>query len=721
MAKDVAKPLWIKITACGFAAVLVSSLSVGGLAFQRQYQAGEQQIRRQLSQDTAAIEADLAAQRRSAAALALSLANDPQTAVMIRTADRPGLLARSGPALAAIGAAANLTLITFVDAGGTAVVRVHAPTVSGDNMLGRRGTVGTALRTGTLEAGLEPGREWLSMFATAAVVVDGHAIGAVDVGAALTKDYFGRLKSSLGTDIAIHIKNGGKFDVQGSTFQGAPLLSDAQLADILGGGDATRIATADGHQSVDGGVILRDFSGAAIGVLEVASDVTSILAARSAALWAIALSTLAACSLVLIGFFLFARSIGGAIARLTRVMAQLAAGDLTVDVPGQARSDETGAMARAVQVFKQAAIDKARLELASAEQRRATAAAEERMRLERETMAQCQLAVVGGLAGGLKRLAEGDLTVRLPEPFATEYESLRADFNAAVAQLQSTMGVIVTNTAGLRSGASEITQAADDLSRRTEQQAASLEQTAAALDEITATVRKTADSANAARAMVGVAKADAEHSGAVVQDTVQAMSAIESSAREISQIIAVIDEIAFQTSLLALNAGVEAARAGDAGRGFAVVASEVRALAQRSASAAKEIKALISTSSTQVGRGVQLVDETGRSLVRIVDQVAKMSALVADIAGSAEEQASGLAQVNTAINQMDQVTQQNAAMVEQSTAASHGLAHDTAELERLTAKFRIGSDGATAASGGAVVTLQSGSRPTARYSAIVPG
>ena len=189
--------------------------------------------------------------------------------------------------------------------------------------------------------------------------------------------------------------------------------------------------------------------------------------------------------------------------------------------------------------------------------------------------------------------------------------------------------------------------------------------------------------------MVGTAKADAEHSGAVVQDTVLAMSEIEKSAGEISQIIGVIDEIAFQTNLLALNAGVEAARAGDAGRGFAVVASEVRALAQRSATAAKEIKSLISTSTGQVGRGVKLVDETGRSLARIADQVTKMSGIVSDIAGSAEEQASGLAQVNTAINQMDQVTQQNAAMVEQSTAASHSLAQDTAELERLTSKFQI--------------------------------
>ena len=297
--------------------------------------------------------------------------------------------------------------------------------------------------------------------------------------------------------------------------------------------------------------------------------------------------------------------------------------------------------------------------------------------------------VVNAVAGGLASLAEGDLRVRLSQAFTAEYEPLRVDFNAAVTQLQSTMGVIVGSTAALKSGAGEVTQAADDLSRRTEQQAASLEETAAALDEITATVRKTAEGARAAREMVSATKIHAEHSGQVVQDTVKAMSAIEESSRQIAQIIGVIDEIAFQTNLLALNAGVEAARAGDAGRGFAVVASEVRALAQRSAGAAKEIKTLISSSSGHVGTGVTLVDETGRSLVRIVDQVAKINAVVCEIAASAEEQAAGLAQVNTAVNQMDQVTQQNAAMVEESTAASHGLAQDTAELEKLTAKFQI--------------------------------
>jgi methyl-accepting chemotaxis protein len=233
--------------------------------------------------------------------------------------------------------------------------------------------------------------------------------------------------------------------------------------------------------------------------------------------------------------------------------------------------------------------------------------------------------------------------------------------------------------------------ASDDLSRRTEQQAASLEETAAALDEITATVKKSAEGATHAHQVVAAADEDAKKSAVVVREAVQAMDAIAKSSQQISQIIGVIDEIAFQTNLLALNAGVEAARAGDAGRGFAVVASEVRALAQRSAEAAKEIKGLISASSIQVTNGVRLVAETGQSLERIMLQVTEINDVVSGIAAGAKEQATGLAEVNTAINQMDQVTQQNAAMVEQSTAASHSLSQETAQLAGLIGQFRVRS------------------------------
>jgi methyl-accepting chemotaxis protein len=316
---------------------------------------------------------------------------------------------------------------------------------------------------------------------------------------------------------------------------------------------------------------------------------------------------------------------------------------------------------------------------------------------ERAARAAEQAEVVTSLASGLKQLSEGNLTTRINNAFAKDYEQLRADFNEAMARLQEAMKAIVVNAGGIRSGAGEISQAADDLSRRTEQQAASLEETAAALDEITATVRKTADGAKQANNVVVATRSDAETSGQVVRETVGAMAEIEKSSKQISQIIGVIDEIAFQTNLLALNAGVEAARAGEAGRGFAVVASEVRALAQRSSEAAKEIKGLISASTQHVETGVELVGEAGKALQVIVGKVTEISGLVSEIAASAQEQSTALVQVNTAINQMDQVTQQNAAMVEESTAASHSLTQEADELMQLIGRFQTGATAAAAA------------------------
>ena len=398
------------------------------------------------------------------------------------------------------------------------------------------------------------------------------------------------------------------------------------------------------------------------------------------------------CLALAAGFgMLLSRSIGSTLAQLTRKTAALAAGDVSVELPFRARRDEIGEMSQAVQVFKDAAIEKRRIEADAAAAADHAEADRARVETERAEAAAHQAAVVAGLGDGLARLAAGDLTCTLEQTFAPSYERLRTDFNAAVDQLRQTVATVIENTEAIRSGTGEITHAADDLSRRTEQQAASLEQTAAALDQITATVTRTAEGAGKANAVVLQARLDAEQSGAVVRDAVAAMAAIETSSRQIGQIIGVIDEIAFQTNLLALNAGVEAARAGDAGRGFAVVASEVRALAQRSADAAKEIKALISARTQQVGQGVQLVGQTGQSLGRIATQVGEITAAIAAIASSAQEQATGLHEVNAAVNQMDQVTQQNAAMVEQSTAASHALMREADALAKVTSRFQTDS------------------------------
>ena len=400
-----------------------------------------------------------------------------------------------------------------------------------------------------------------------------------------------------------------------------------------------------------------------------------------------------ACLAAVIGAvaWMITRCVVKPLARLEGSMKGLASGNLDLDVPGIGRRDEVGAMADAVQVFKLNALHARAMERERDEARERRMVEDERVRRDAEQAAAVKAAdlVVGSIGAGLGRMAAGDLTYRLEAPLPEAYEKLRADLNAATTQLQDLVRSIVVNTVGIRSGTEEITGSADDLSRRTEQQAASLEQTAAALDEITVTVRKTADGAEQARAVVLQTKLDAERSEDVMRQAVSAMGGIERSSRKIGQIIGVIDEIAFQTNLLALNAGVEAARAGDAGRGFAVVASEVRALAQRSSEAAKEIKDLVSDSARQVDHGVKLVGETGQALNRIVVQVGQVTAVVAEIATSAQEQSTALHEVNTAINQMDQVTQQNAAMVEQSKAASHSLASKSAELTQLTGRFQV--------------------------------
>ena len=304
----------------------------------------------------------------------------------------------------------------------------------------------------------------------------------------------------------------------------------------------------------------------------------------------------------------------------------------------------------------------------------------------RQAVAAEQRLVVESLSAALERLAHGDLSVPIKTAFPQEYEKLRSDYNTALQSLRNLISEISGGVGSLGEGARDISSAADQLAHRTEQQAASLEQTAAALNEITMTVRATSTGAGLAKTAVDIAHSDVERSGQTMIDAVNAMGRIEASARQMELIIATIDEIAFQTNLLALNAGVEAARAGDSGRGFAVVAQEVRALAQRSAGAAREIKILISGSNQEVALGASLVNETGEALGKVVDQVREISRLVSEIASSAVEQASGLDEVNIAVNQMDQFTQQNAAMVEESTAASHSI---RAEADRLKSKVSV--------------------------------
>ena len=407
--------------------------------------------------------------------------------------------------------------------------------------------------------------------------------------------------------------------------------------------------------------------------------------------WTLIVAAMSALALMfaVVGYVTFRRIIGG-MYRLAASMGLVADGQLDTEIAIARNDDEIGDMGKALEVFRQGAIANRRLEQEAAEGRKRAEAERIAMQEKAEADAAERLRVAtSGLAAGLKRLASGDLAFQIDEVFAPDFEALRHDFNQSLSQLGTTLGEISNAISALDSGTREIAAGTDDLSRRTEQQAASLEETAAALDEITVNVANSSKRTEEARGVAGQANHAAAQSAEVVSHAEEAMRKIEESAQQISNIIGVIDEIAFQTNLLALNAGVEAARAGEAGKGFAVVAQEVRELAQRSAQAAKEIKGLIHNSSTEVDDGVKLVRDAGSALKTISGFIVEINTHMESIATSAKEQSVGLAEVNTAVNAMDQTTQQNAAMVEESNAASNTLASEAMRLRGLVGRFRL--------------------------------
>jgi len=390
----------------------------------------------------------------------------------------------------------------------------------------------------------------------------------------------------------------------------------------------------------------------------------------------------------ILGYVLIKRSMRP-LGHLTDAIKSLSQGKLETEIPYMKRKNEFGDIARALEVFRDNAREKLRIESQSAEERAQSEAERARNDADKlNTDRQIEFAV-GQLAAGLARLSDGDLTQTLDVPFSGRLEQLRVDFNTSLANLKDVLHQVRERTFVIQNNGVEMRKSSNDLSRRTESQAASLEQTAAAVEEITVTVKSSAERAREANRAVLITQESADSSGTVVKNAVDAMGRIEEASQKIEQIIEVIDDIAFQTNLLALNAGIEAARAGEAGKGFAVVAQEVRELAQRSADAAHEIKALINQSTREVNSGSLLVQEAGQVLSSISQQIVTVSKHVETIATATHDQASALQEVNSSVNQMDQMTQQNAAMAEESNAASQMLADEVDALLGLLQRFRM--------------------------------
>ncbi len=423
-----------------------------------------------------------------------------------------------------------------------------------------------------------------------------------------------------------------------------------------------------------------------------AAEQTSILSAITVASAAVSLC------LLLGGLYAFRRRAIVPLSAMRDYMAILAGGDYSKEVPFSHRVDEIGEMARAVTVLRESAQERNKIREHQDAERQAQAQRDAALAASKADEDAGRERIIVSLSRGLDRLSRGDLTVQLNEAFAPDYERLREQFNSSVRTLSGTMRDIATATTTVRTGTSEIATSTDDLARRTEHQAASLEQAASALDQITVTVKNSSERAHEANAMMTVTKESASYSATVVHEAVAAMEKIEASSVQIGEIINVIDEIAFQTNLLALNAGVEAARAGEAGKGFAVVAQEVRDLAGRSAKLAKEIKQLVETSSSQVSTGVALVNRTGEALNSIDQQVLKVTTLIEAIVRSSSEQTTALVEVNAAVNTMDSVTQQNAAMAEETSAACRELGNEALHLNHLLSRFALEGTERTAGS-----------------------
>ncbi len=475
----------------------------------------------------------------------------------------------------------------------------------------------------------------------------------------------------------------------GDRATGTKLAADHPAQAFLARGEAYYgPAVLFGRSFVTGYFPVKDAAGAVSGVLFIGIPLEVYFAQISSTAWVMIVTGLIAIAAVGLMGFVMIRRLVRPLTVLTGTVLKISSGE-DVAVPYADRRNEFGNIARALEVFRSNAREKQAVENSAARER-AEADADRRHRdAEKQRVDQDIDFAVAELGTALAHLSQGDLSRTIETTFSGRLEQLRVDFNRSITNLRDTMGRIRHSTLSIQKGTAELSASSDDLARRTESQAASLEETAAAVDEITVTVTNSAERAREANQAVATTRKTADSSSTVVSSAVDAMGRIEEASQKIELIIEVIDDIAFQTNLLALNAGIEAARAGEAGKGFAVVAQEVRELAQRSASAAREIKDLINQSSNEVRNGSELVQQAGKVLAAISEQISGASRHVESIATASQDQSSALKEINGTVNKMDQLTQQNGAMVADTSQASARLASEADVLMQLVEQFRI--------------------------------
>jgi len=707
---------------------IVLALMIGAMAYIGQHSLSLTYAQtRAEAQD--AVRSALDAKLTEAAALALLISNMPTIRKAVAAGDAEDLAARFAESFRQLRDQVGVKQLQFHIPPATSLVRLHQLDKRGDDLSAFRPIVVEANRTQRVLTGIERGAFGVGLRGIAPLSHEGRHVGTVEIGFDMDDEFLAKLSAVTADHYEFYLAPGASA-AEGlrrvaASHSGPDLLGPEAVMVALSGEEQAFRLTLDGVTQVGSAVVMTDYSSDAIGVLVTVSP--SSLAAELARLELTVTALAVLASLVISGGigWRFSDRLIGTMARLSRATRDIAEGRTETEIEGAARRDEIGDMARALQVFRANLAETARMgaalraeeaaaraaEAARAEQERAAhaaqaraeaAAAEQRQRLEaeereaarrRDELARAQLheqeRVVSALAEGLEALARGDLACTIEAALPGEYDRLRTHFNTAVEQLALALQQIGSSAARIDGEAAKLAQIGTTLAQSTERNAAALEETAAALTELTASVSSAAEGAVAARDVAAVARGKAESGAQVVRDAVGAMAQIETSSQAISRITSVIDEIAFQTNLLALNAGVEAARAGEAGRGFAVVASEVRALAQRSSGAAREISGLISTSSTQVQSGVKLVDQTGEALAQIVASVRDIYDRMGEIAASAGEQANGITEINGVVSQLDQTTQHTAEMSDQSAAAGRALAAEGGELIQTVQRFHL--------------------------------